>query len=125
MEDLIFYGPFDFFENFDKSYTCHSAPLVRSREVGFFLVATLSGEASSQVQDLLLLDVTFLLMGVETAGGVMTMLTERNISMRPLVVDSFFLHLFTVDSLDVLTLRNSFAYKKKLHNCHKYAPKLF
>ena len=56
------------------------APLVRSREVGFFLVATLSGEASSQVQDLLLLDVTLLLMGVETAGGVMTKLTERNIT---------------------------------------------
>ena len=70
--------PFDFFENFEKSYTCHSAPLVRFREEGFFLVATLSGEASSQVQDLLLLVVTLLLMGVETVGGVMTKLTERN-----------------------------------------------
>ena len=35
-------------------------------------------EAPPQVQDLLLLDVTLLLMGVETAGGVMTKLTERN-----------------------------------------------
>ena len=34
--------------------------------------------------------------------------------MRPLVVDSFFLHLFAVDSLDVLTLRNSFVIKKKI-----------
>ena len=33
-------------------------PLARFREIGFFLVATLSGEASSQVQDLLLLDVS-------------------------------------------------------------------
>ena len=41
-------------------------------------MVTLSGEASSQVQDLLLLDVTLLLMGVETVGGVMTKLTERN-----------------------------------------------
>ena len=70
--------PLDFFGNFEKSYVCRSAPLVRFREVGFFLVATLSGEASSQVQDLLLLDVTLLLMGVETAGGVMTKLTECN-----------------------------------------------
>ena len=70
--------PFDFFENSEKFYVCRSVPLARLREIGFFLVATLSGEASSQVQDLLLLDVSFLLMGVETAGGVMTKLTERN-----------------------------------------------
>ena len=70
--------PFDFCVNFEKLYVCRSAPLARIREVGFFLVATLSGEASSQVQDLLLLDVTLLLMGVETAGGVMTKLTECN-----------------------------------------------
>ena len=53
-------------------------PLARLREIGFFLVATFSGEASSQVQDLLLLDVSLVLMGVETAGGVRTKLTERN-----------------------------------------------
>ena len=56
----------------------HSASWVRFCEVGFFLVVTPSGEASSQVQDLLFLDVTLLLMGVKTAGGVMTKLTERN-----------------------------------------------
>ena len=45
---------------------------------GTFSRGMVSGEASSQVQDLLLLDVTLLLTGVKTAGGVMTKLTECN-----------------------------------------------
>ena len=40
--------------------------------------ATLTGEGSSQVQDLLLLDGIPLSMGLETAGDVMTELIERN-----------------------------------------------
>ena len=40
--------------------------------------AILSGDNSENVQDLLLSDVTPLSLGIETAGGVMTVLIKRN-----------------------------------------------
>ena len=43
-------------------------------------VAILTGEVSSQVQDLLLLDVTLLSMGLETVDGIMTKLIEGNMT---------------------------------------------
>ncbi|XP_057661256.1 heat shock protein 70 A1-like [Diorhabda carinulata] len=40
--------------------------------------AVLSGESDSKIQDVLLVDVTPLSLGIETAGGVMTKIIERN-----------------------------------------------
>ncbi len=40
--------------------------------------AVLSGDQSSEIRDILLLDVTPLSLGIETAGGMMTNLIERN-----------------------------------------------
>ena len=69
---------FGFSENLEEPNERCSALRERLCEAEFIVVVILSGEASLQVQDLLFLDVTSLLTGMEIAGGVMTNLTERN-----------------------------------------------
>ena len=70
--------PLGYSENAEEHHECHLDSWERFREIGFFLVVILSGEGSSQAQDSLFLDVIPLLTGMETVGGVMTKLIERN-----------------------------------------------
>ena len=67
-----------FSENVEEPNERYFASWERLREAEFIMVVILSGEGSSQAQDLLLLDVTSLLTDMEIAGGVMTKLIERN-----------------------------------------------
>ena len=65
-------------ENVEEPYKCYFVPRKRLREAEFIMVVILSGEGSSQAQDSPFLDVIPLFTGMETAGGVMTKLIERN-----------------------------------------------
>ena len=70
--------PLGYSENAEEPHECHLDSWERLREAEFTMVVILSGEGSSQAQDSLFLDVIPLLTGMETVGGVMTKLIERN-----------------------------------------------
>ena len=70
--------PLGYSENAEEPHERHLDSWERLREAEFIMVVILSGEGPSQAQDSLLLDVIPLLMGMETVGGVMTKLIERN-----------------------------------------------
>ena len=71
-------SPFGFLALSVEFYTGCSAPLARTSQVG--LVALSSGEALTRLLGPLLLDPTLLLIDAETAGGVMTKLIVRDIT---------------------------------------------
>ena len=62
----------------EEPHECHLDSWERLREAEVIMVVIFSGEGSSQAQDSLFLDVTPLLTGMETVGGVITKLIERN-----------------------------------------------
>ena len=71
-------SPFGFLALSVEFYAGCSAPLARTSQVG--LVALSPGGALTRLLGPLLLDLTLLLIGAESAGGVMTKLIVRNIT---------------------------------------------